>query len=72
MRQLIFRKSYYNGLCQLSPEKRLEAYDAIMEYAFGEGDGKLPSEDLRPILTVILDSINLDFDRYEAKCGKEK
>lgn len=34
MKTIIFRFSYWYALSLLEPEQRLEAYDAIMSYAF--------------------------------------
>ena len=64
MRQLIFRRLYYNALMKLSPEQRLEAYDAIMAFAF-RGVAKETSASVAPVLSIIFDSINQDFRRYE-------
>lgn len=75
-RQLIFRKTYYTGLKGLDPEKRLEAYDAIMQYAF-ETPPELStlSKDARPVVSIILDSIEADFQRWKVKreesCGSK-
>lgn len=67
-RQLVFRKTYYTGIKGLDPEKRLEAYDAIMQYAF-ETPPELStlSKDVRPVVSIILDSIEADFQRWKAK-----
>lgn len=75
-RQLVFRKTYYTGLKGLDPEKRLEAYDAIMQYAF-ETPPELStlSKDVRPVVSIILDSIEADFQRWKVKreeCGGSK
>lgn len=64
MRQLIFRKNYHTGLMHLDPDKRLEVYDAIMLYAF-ENKKTEVSPECKPILAIILESINADFRRYE-------
>ena len=75
-RQLIFRKTYYTGLKGLDPEKRLEAYDAIMQYAF-ETPPELStlSKDACPVVSIILDSIEADFQRWKVKreesCGSK-
>lgn len=65
MRQLIFRKSYYDALMKMTPEQRLEAYDAIMAYAF-DGEEMETSAGVAPVLSIIFDSIDQDFRRYEA------
>jgi hypothetical protein len=64
VRQLLFRKNYYLGLMKLSPEKRLEAYDAIMKYAF-DGEVVETSAECAPLLASVFESINLDFERYK-------
>lgn len=71
MRQMIFRKNYYSGLKKLSPDKRLEAYDAIMCYVF---NGELVdiSPECVPVLAVIFDSIEADFRKYEKKIKEEQ
>lgn len=66
MRQMIFRMNYYKGLKQLSDDKRLEAYDAIMEYAFGDKQQKA-SPETAAMLAMIYESMELDFERYEKK-----
>ena len=45
-----FFKSYYEGIQQVPEEYRLEAYEAIMKYAF---DGIEPSEDASPWAQII-------------------
>lgn len=75
-RQLIFRKTYYTGLKGLDPEKRLEAYDAIMQYAFATPpELSTLSKDVRPVVSIILDSIEADFQRWKVKreesCGSK-
>ena len=49
---------------KLSPEKRLEAYDAIMKYAF-DGEVVETSAECAPLLASVFESINLDFERYK-------
>ena len=66
MNTFIFRKSYYSGLTQLKPEKRLEAYEAIMRYAF-DGDPVDVSPECAPVLAVIFDSVDADLRKYEQK-----
>ena len=65
MRQLLFRKTYFNALLKLEPTQRLEAYDAIMLYAF-EGKRLDVSAIVSPVLSIIIDNIAHDFQRYEA------
>lgn len=71
MRTVIFRRNYYAGLAQLEPGKRLEAYDAIMRYAF-EGERTDVSPECAPVLAVIFDSIDADFRRFERKTREEQ
>lgn len=66
MRTFIFRRNYYAGLAQLEPSKRLEAYDAIMRYAF-ERERADVSPECAPVLSVVFDSIEEDFRRYEQR-----
>ena len=71
MRQMIFRKNYYLLLTMLEPEKRIEAYDAIMRYAF-EGELVEVSPECKTVLTVIFDSIETDFKKYEQKMREKE
>lgn len=65
MRQLIFRKNYLVGIEAIEkPELRLEAYEAIMGFAF-RGEVVSVSPELRPLLNMITDSISLDFMKYD-------
>jgi|GEM_PF-3551122 len=64
MKTIIFRFSYWYALSLLEPEQRLEAYDAIMSYAF---IGKLeePSKEVVPLISLICSSIDFDYSKYE-------
>lgn len=66
MRQLLFRKSYYNGISELSPENQLEMYSAIMRYAF-EGETVEVSKECKPLFSMIMESMNWDIAKYERK-----
>lgn len=66
MRQMIFRKHYYEGISKLPDKERLEAYEAIMKYAF-TGERAATSDLCAPLLTVIFCSMDVDFEMYEAK-----
>ena len=66
MRQLLFRRNYYRGIAQLSPAARLEVYDAIMRYAFS-GESTEVSKECAPMLSMILENIDVDFDNYERR-----
>jgi hypothetical protein len=66
MRQLIFRKSYYVGIEKLPADQRLEVYDAIMKYAF-TGEVVDVTKSCTPLLSMIVESISRDFDRYEQR-----
>ena len=65
MRNLLFRRTYFNALKKMNPEHRLEAYDAIMAYAFEEDETEV-SDAVAPVMEMILDNIGNDFRRYEA------
>lgn len=67
-RTFIFRSNYYLGLMRLEPDKRLEAYDAIMRYAF-EGEQADVSQACAPMLAVIFDCIDTDFRKHEQRNG---
>lgn len=64
MRQLIFRKNYYVGIETMEPQKRLEAYEAIMKYAF-RGEVVALSPELRPFMSMVTHSIDSDFRKYD-------
>ena len=64
MRQLIFRKSYYRALSLLNSQQQLQAYHAIMKYAFDDEYIKIPSE-IYPLIDCIIESIDADFKKYE-------
>lgn len=67
MRQLLFRKVYYDGIQKLPESRQLEAYNAIMKYGF-TGDIPEPSNECAPLLTMIFRSIDEDRRRYEKRC----
>lgn len=72
MKQLIFRKNYYEGISLLPDKERLEAYDAIMRYAF-TGERVETSDLCVPLLSVIFFSMDADWEKYEAKkCSKRR
>lgn len=71
MRQMIFRKNYYEGISKLPDKERLEAYEAIMKYAFA-GERAETSDLCAPLLTVVFCSMDADFDRYEAKKNRSE
>lgn len=67
MKTIIFRERYWRSLSILSPESRLEAYDAIMEYVFTrkiEKINKISSEGLAAAVIDICKSIDEDYQRY--------
>lgn len=66
MRQMIFRKNYYEGISKLPDKERLEAYEAIMKYAF-TGERTATSNLCAPLLTVVFCSMDADFEKYEKK-----
>lgn len=68
MRQLIFRKCYYEGIAKLSEKAQLEAYTAIMKYAFSTETIDQSSE-CAPLLSMIFYSIDGDMERYEKRSG---
>ena len=61
---LLFRYNYYRGLKAMSPEDRLEAYDAIMSYVF-EDEVLEVSSAITPIMAMIYESIDNDIEKYE-------
>lgn len=66
-KSIIFRNRYYNSLSLLRPIERLEAVEAILEYAFTgkkEKIDKLSSEALAATVVLICNSIDEDYDRY--------
>lgn len=64
MKTIIFRSSYWDALSLFEPEQRLEAYDAIMAYAF-TGTLKKPSKEVVPVVSLICSSIDFDYSKYE-------
>ena len=64
MKSIIFRSKYVKALEQLSSEKRLEAYDAIMAYVF-TGEVKTIHTEIAPLVSMICESIFEDYERYE-------
>lgn len=65
MKTFIFRSSYWGALSLLEPEQRLEAYDAIMTYAF-TGQAKKVSKVCAPAFSLICSSIDCDRNKWEA------
>lgn len=70
MRQMIFRRNYYIGIDSLQPKQRLEAYDAIMKYVFDNVRVET-SREIAPLIRNIFFSIDVDFEKYEKKYGKQ-
>lgn len=68
MRQLIFRKNYYEAISMLPEKAQLEAYTAIMKYAFST-DTIAPSGECAPLLSMIFSSLDKDFERFEKVCA---
>ena len=67
MRQILFRKVYYEGISKLPEDHQLEAYNAIMKYGF-TGEVVEYSSECAPVLAMIFSSIDADIDRYERRC----
>lgn len=65
MKTIIFCSSYWNALSLFDQAKRLEAYDAIMAYAF-TGEMKKVSRECAPAVSLICSSIEFDYSKYEA------
>lgn len=64
---IIFRSGYWDALSLLEPEQRLEAYEAIMTYAF-TGQTKKVSRMCAPVFSLICSSIDSDLAKWkEAK-----
>ena len=70
MRQFIFRSWYYKGISGMAPEKRLAVYDAIASYVFDAEIKDVPEECV-PFLGAVIDSINMDYDRYKRRLEKQ-
>lgn len=71
MRSIIIRKSYYSGIKELSPENRLEVYDAIMQSAFENTppDFSALSNAARSVAACVIDCIEADYRRFLEKRG---
>nr|DAG28389.1 MAG TPA: hypothetical protein [Caudoviricetes sp.] len=69
MRSIIIRKSYYSGIKELSPENRLEVYDAIMHSAFENTppDISTLSNEARSVAACVIDCIEADYKRFLEK-----
>lgn len=69
MRTMLFRRTYYSGISKLSDQAQLEAYRAIMKYAFDDVKVEA-SPECAPVLATILDSLGQDIERYKAEHGE--
>ena len=67
MRQLLFRRVYFDGISRLPENRQLEAYNAVMNYGF-TGEIAECSDECAPVLAMIFASINADIERYERRC----
>lgn len=74
MRSIIIRKSYYSGIKELSPENRLEVYDAIMQSAFENTppDFSALSNAARSVAACVIDCIEADYRRFLEKRGAKE
>jgi hypothetical protein len=74
MRSIIIRKSYYSGIKELSPENRLEVYDAIMHSAFENTppDISALSNEARSVAACVIDCIEADYKRFLEKRGEKE
>lgn len=74
MRSIIIRKSYYSGIKELSPENRLEVYDAIMHSAFENTppDISALSNEARSVAACVIDCIEADYKRFLEKRGAKE
>ena len=67
---VIFYKDWYEAINEFSPDERLKAYDAIMQYAF---DDIVPSDKFIKAATALIRStIDRDNDKYEEKCERNR
>lgn len=67
---LIFYKDWYEAISGLSPEERLQAYEAVFGYAFDEvePDDKF----IKAATKLMLSTIDRDNGKYEQKCERNR
>lgn len=67
---VLFYQDWYEAIKDFSPDERLQAYDAIMLYAF---EGKVPTDKFIKAATALMRStIDRDNNKYEEKCERNR
>ena len=67
---VIFYKDWYEAIREFPDDERLQAYDAIMQYAFEE---QQPADKFIKAATALMRStIDRDNNRYEEKCERNR
>lgn len=67
---VIFYKDWHEAIKEFSPDERLKAYDAIMQYAF---DDVIPVDKFIRVATALMRStIDRDNNKYEEKCERNR
>lgn len=67
---VLFYKDWYEVVKEFSPEERLQAYDAIMLYAF---EGVVPADKFIKAATALMrTSIDRDNEKYEEKSERNR
>jgi hypothetical protein len=67
---VIFYKDWYEAVKDFSPDERLKAYDAIMQYAF---EGVVPEDKfIRAATALMRTAIDRDNNKYDEVCERNR
>ena len=67
---VIFYKDWYDAVKDFSPDERLKAYDAIMQYAF---EGVVPEDKFIRVATALMrTAIDRDNNKYDEVCERNR